>query len=74
MKITYDPEADAAYIQIADAIAPGEAARQHALIDTPNGTTQLTLDFSAEGQLLGIEVLSASQGLPADILERAELP
>ncbi|MCF2707462.1 DUF2283 domain-containing protein [Arcanobacterium haemolyticum] len=71
MKITYDPDADAAYITFGKDIEPGEAVQQISLIETPNGQTQVTIDVDSEGYLLGIEILSASVGLRDDVLNKA---
>ena len=48
MKFEYDPEADAAYVQIVE----GEVA------DTREIADDLYLDVDAEGRVLGIEILS----------------
>jgi len=71
MKITYDPEANAAYIQLVTRIAPGEASEQVAEIETPGGKGEIILDFDSSGQLLGIEVLNAQDVLPAEVIEGA---
>lgn len=71
MNIAYDPEADAAYIMLGEKIGSGEAAQQVSLIDTPNGQTQVTIDFDPDGHILGFEVLAASLGLRREILEAA---
>ena len=71
MKMTYDREADAAYITFGKDIEPKESAQQVSLIETPNGQTQVTIDVDSEGYLLGIEVLSASLGLRDDVLNEA---
>lgn len=70
MRVTYDAEADAAYIYLKD-IAPGEARYQVGLQD-PAPTGQVILDFDAEGTLIGIEVLGAKEGLPQELLDHAE--
>ncbi|MBT1034936.1 DUF2283 domain-containing protein [Canibacter sp. lx-45] len=69
--MTYDSEADAAYITFGKDLAPKESAQQVSLIETPNGQTQVTIDIDSEGYLLGIEILSASAGLRADVLNKA---
>ena len=56
MNITYDPDADAAYISIVGAIAPGEAARQVSFVEAPGSESMVTLDFDANGYLLGVEI------------------
>ncbi|MFC5280899.1 DUF2283 domain-containing protein [Arcanobacterium canis] len=71
MHLTYDREADAAYITFGKSIEPNEASSQVSFIETPNGQTQVTIDVDSEGYLLGIEILSASAGLREDILNEA---
>ena len=71
MKMTYDSEADAAYITFGNDIEPKESAQQVSLIETPNGQTQVTIDVDSEGYILGIEILSASLGLREDVLNEA---
>lgn len=59
MKLTYDPEADALYIQLR-AVAPGTARCE-------NLTDDVTLDYGPDGKLAGIEVLDASALVGADL-------
>ncbi|MBB6174664.1 uncharacterized protein YuzE [Nocardiopsis mwathae] len=72
MNITYDADADAAYISVVDTIADGEAASQEHSIPTPHPEGEIILDFDAEGHLLGIEVLGASRVLSTAVLAGAE--
>lgn len=67
MKITYDSEADAAYIYLAP-IEPGGVAKTYACDPGEVGGT-INLDFDADGRLLGIEVLDASGKLPESVLK-----
>ena len=71
MRVTYDPVADAAYVELAGPIGDGEAATAAHSISTPGGRGEVTLDFDADGRLLGIEVLRASAVLPAAVLADA---
>jgi uncharacterized protein YuzE len=66
MKWTYDPEADAAYIQLVDEIAPGGVARTVGC-DPAEVGGMINLDFDSQGRLLGIEVLDASELLPREM-------
>lgn len=72
MKLTYDREADAAYLQIVETISPGAAVRQIQLEADDNVLGQFILDFDSDGKLLGVEVLFASDALPKSLLEAAE--
>lgn len=71
MKITYDPDANAAYIQLVDQIRPGEASQQVHSIQTPGGKGEIILDFDTTGHLLGIEVLNAQEILPPQVVRDA---
>lgn len=51
MKITYDPEADALYIELRDA-RPADS------MDIEEG---VTVDLDREGHIIGLEVLDASK-------------
>ncbi len=58
MKITYDPEVDALYIQLRE-LKPGEAENR----DLGSG---IVADFGPDGLLAGIEILDASRVLGED--------
>ncbi|MEA3244790.1 MAG: DUF2283 domain-containing protein [Gemmatimonadota bacterium] len=65
MKITYDPKADALYIALWGAKAPFRT------VDAGRG---VHLDFNDSGKLAGLELLGASEHLPADDLARIGKP
>jgi uncharacterized protein YuzE len=70
--ITYDRDANAAYIHLTDQTLPGGHATTRA--DTPPGLhAWIALDWKAE-RLVGIEILDADSTLPADLLDQAEEP
>jgi uncharacterized protein YuzE len=71
MHVRYDAEADAACIQLAERVEPGQASRQLHSIATPGGRGEIVLDFDAAGVLLGVEVLNAEAALPASLLRDA---
>lgn len=72
MRMTYDPEADAAYIYVVDKIGPGEAKMTRTMDNRKiNGT--VSLDFSEDGKLLGIEIIPGANLLSKKVLEKAEL-
>ena len=61
--ITYDPEADAAYITL----GRGE-------VDASEDAGPFTYDVDAEGRIIGIEILSASKVLAPGGWQKARLP
>ena len=71
MEITYDSQADAAYVRIGGPIADGQATQQLHSIETPGGNGEITLDFDDAGHLLGVEVLFASSVLAPEVLATA---
>jgi uncharacterized protein YuzE len=57
VRITYDPEANAAYIRLTDVTASGHHSTTRA--DTPDGIYGfIALDWD-DGHLIGIEILDA---------------
>lgn len=61
---TYDPEADAAYIYIADAV----------VAESEEVSDGFVLDFDDAGRIIGIEVLNASHRLKDDAWRRWPAP
>jgi len=72
MKITYDYSVDAAYIYLVYPIVERQIEKTYTCDPTEVGG-QINLDFDVSGRLLGIEVLSASNKLPSELLEMAEV-
>ena len=66
VRLEHDAETDAAYLYLQ---APAEVAVTVPGEDEAEG---VNLDFSADGKLLGIEILDASKRLPAEILAHAK--
>jgi len=64
MKITFDKQADAAYIYFKD-IFPGEVVQTISLNDSVN------IDLDSENKTLGIEILNATKNLPLNALNSA---
>jgi uncharacterized protein YuzE len=71
VRMTHDSEANAAYIYLVDEIHRGEVARS-CFADIAMDNASITVDFDAEGRVLGIEVLGASQVLRAETIGAAE--
>ena len=67
MNLRYDPEADAAYIQLAGEIGAGGVAKTYPCDPLEVGG-MINLDFDADGRLVGVEVLDASKMLPLEAL------
>jgi uncharacterized protein YuzE len=72
MRISYDPEVDAAYIYLTEEVLmPG---RDSIPCDTPPGAEAIVVLDWKEGKIVGLEVLDASARLHADLLARATPP
>jgi uncharacterized protein YuzE len=69
MRVTYDPEADAAYIYFRE-IEPGGAVYTYEA-EPEIETDMIHLDFDRDARLISIEVLSASRHLPPELIARA---
>lgn len=72
MRVTYDPEVDAAYIRLTDqSLKPG---RQSIPCDPPAGVNAwVSMDWR-DGKIVGLEVLGATALLPAHLLANARRP
>ena len=70
MRISYNPDADAAYIHLGD--DPGCAHRTTTPAATPDGVDGFVALDCEDGRIVGIEILDASSRLTQDILDEAE--
>lgn len=70
MRLTYDPEANAAYVYLVDEINRGEVARS-AVSGIELEEAAIVVDFDDQGQILGIELLNARQLLRDSVLDQA---
>lgn len=70
MRLTYDDEANAAYLYIGHTVAAGAAART-LMVEPGDMEDLIHLDFDEAGHLLGIEILDAQRLLPAAVLREA---
>jgi uncharacterized protein YuzE len=69
VRISYNPDADAAYIHLGD--DPRAAHRTTTQAATPDGVDGfVALDWE-DGRIVGIEILDASSRLTQDILDEA---
>jgi uncharacterized protein YuzE len=69
MRVTYDRQADAAYVYLRE-IEPGGSKHQCA-VECETATGMIVLDIDWEGRLIGIEVVGAMNGLPKELLALA---
>lgn len=66
LEFTYEFAADAVYVRLRAATAGAVARTEVADVEIENGA--VNLDFNAEGQLIGIEIVGASRVRPPDLL------
>ena len=71
VRISYDPDSDAAMIFLTGDIAPGGAPRS-AMCDLEVQEAAVILLLSEADRLVGIEVLGASKLLPPELLAGGE--
>lgn len=70
MRLTYDPEADAAFLYLVDEIRPGEVKRSQWVPLRMKGAS-MTVSLGEDGRALGVEFLGASKQLAPLLLEAA---
>ena len=69
MRVSYDPEADAAYIYLTEQqLMPG---RDSVPVDPPEGMQAMVVLDWKDGKIVGLEVLDAAALLHADLLRQA---
>lgn len=68
VQITLDPEADAAYIYLADEPAIGWRQGKTVAVPVDEISGMVNVDLDADGRLIGVEVLAASSVLPDKML------
>ena len=64
LDMTYDPEADAAYVRFS----------KSDILESEEVAPGVVLDFDNEGRVVAMEVLSASKVLPPGDWQQARLP
>jgi len=70
IKVRYDAEIDAAYINLAPGL-PGRRTTTNCE-SSLGDFTAINLDWSDDDRLVGIEVFGASQRLPPEVLKLAD--
>ena len=71
MRVTYDPQADAAFIyltQVRHGPVTSSTLIDH---DTPGGA--VIAEFDLDGRLVGIEILGARRLLPPEVISDADV-
>ncbi len=71
MRITFDQQADAAYIYLGGETHPGGAGKT-VTVDPIEVDGMINLDLDKKGLLLGIEILDATRLLSPEVLRSAE--
>jgi uncharacterized protein YuzE len=72
MRVTYDPEADAAYLYLTTEVL--DQGRDSVPCDPPDGIQAFVVMDWKDGRIVGLEVLDASKRLPLDLLAEATKP
>ncbi len=67
MGVTYDAEADAAYVYLVRDIGVGGVAKT-VPVDPSNIGGMVNIDLGPDGRILGMEVMDASSKLPESLL------
>ncbi|GAA3792536.1 DUF2283 domain-containing protein [Streptomyces phyllanthi] len=70
-RVTYDRQANAAYVYFTDPQTRPKAARTHPC-DPDGAGGMINLDFDEDDRLIGIEILAAGSKLPQYLLDAAE--
>lgn len=71
VRMSYDADADAAYVYLVNEIRSGDVHRS-ARVDPVEVGGMINLDFGVDGRLLGIEIFGASEVLPPEVLRGRE--
>lgn len=69
--VSYDPEADAAYIYLVPQ-GPGRSVARTAVANIRLDRSAITVDFDDADVIAGFEILGASRVLPPKLLSEAE--
>lgn len=72
LRVTYDQEADAAYVYFVDPAQVDVKSARTYTCDEDSVDGMINLDFDQEGHVIGIEILDARSKLPRYLLDAAE--
>lgn len=70
MRITYDPQADAAYFYFTETVL--DPGRDSIPLEVPRGVAAMVIMDWKDGKIVGLEVLDAASLLHPDLLALAE--
>jgi uncharacterized protein YuzE len=70
LRVTYDAEANAAYIYLVEDIEPGGVAK--VVPFDPSDGVMVNLDLDVDGRILGLEVLGARSLLSRQLLSETD--
>jgi uncharacterized protein YuzE len=70
MRMTFDREANAAYIFLEEASRQSRSVEN--VVVERDGKGDIVLDFDADGRLLGIEIIGAAELVDGSVLAAAE--
>lgn len=65
MRLSYDSEADAAYVRLVE----GSRSAKQVVVDDDDLWKPIIIDLDGEGHVIGFELLDASEMLPANLLD-----
>lgn len=68
MRLTYDADANAAFVYLREQRARGDVKWSH-MCDVDIPETAIVLEFGDDDRLLGIEILGARKVLPPEVLD-----
>lgn len=71
VRLTYDAEADVAYLALGSDAEAGDVSRTVPVDVGDEPGIDVTLDLDANGRLVGVEVLGASTRLAPDVMASA---
>ena len=72
MRISYDPQADAAYFSFTETVL--DPGRDSIPLEVPSGVDALVIMDWKNGKIVGLEVLDAASVLHPDLLALTEPP
>ncbi|TDC92271.1 DUF2283 domain-containing protein [Actinomadura sp. 7K507] len=72
VRVTYDHQADAAYVYFVDPAQVDVKSARTYTCDEDSVNGMINLDFDGDGRVIGVEILDARSKLPRYLLDTAE--